>query len=127
MPHGGELTIQTRANREGVFVCFFDTGEGMSKETKKKVFEPFFTTKGSKGMGLGMSIAHEIIKRHNGQILIDSELGVGTAVTVQFPLSKKSMKEMENKSHLTQGEKTKVLIMEDNKVTPDVLSENLIN
>lgn len=127
MPSGGELTIQTRTNREGVFVCFFDTGEGMSKETKKKVFVPFFTTKGSKGMGLGMSVAYEIIKSHNGQILIDSELGVGTAVTVQFPLSKKSMKGMESKSHLTQGEKTKILLREDNEVTSDVLAENLIN
>ena len=127
MPNGGKLTIQTRTNKKDVFVCFFDTGEGMSKETKKRVFDPFFTTKGSMGMGLGMSIAYGIINRHNGQIIIDSELGAGTAVTVQFPISKKFIEEMQNKSHHKQSGKTKTLLIEDSEVTTDVLAENLIN
>lgn len=127
MPNGGKLTIQTRTNREDVSVCFFDTGEGMSKETKKRVFDPFFTTKGSRGMGLGMSVAYEIIKRHNGQIIIDSELGVGTAVTVQFPMSKKLMRKTENTSHLKKGGKTKILLLGNNAVTTEVLAGNFVN
>lgn len=127
MPDGGELTIQTRTNEKDVFVCFFDTGKGMSKETKKRVFDPFFTTKGSKGMGLGMSIAHGIINRHNGQIIIDSKLGAGTAVTVRFPVSRKFIGEMPTKSHLKQIGKTTTLLIEDREVASDALVENLIN
>ncbi|HHT9112819.1 MAG TPA: response regulator, partial [Candidatus Wunengus sp. YC65] len=127
MPKGGELTIQAKSGGKSVFVTFYDTGEGMSEETKKRVFDPFFTTKGLKGVGLGMSVAYGIISRHNGQIIIDSELGVGAAVTVQLPVSEKVIKEIEGKLNLKQGEKTKILLIEDHKVTLDILSENLIN
>jgi signal transduction histidine kinase/DNA-binding response OmpR family regulator len=127
MLKGGELTIQAKSGGKSVFVTFFDTGEGMSEETKKRVFDPFFTTKGSKGTGLGMSVAYGIISRHNGQIIIDSELGVGTAVTVQLPVSEKVIKEIEGKFNLKQEEKTKILLVEDHKVTLDILAENLIN
>jgi len=127
MPKGGELTIQTKTNGKDVFVYFFDTGEGMSEETKKRVFDPFFTTKGSKGTGLGMSLAYGIISRHNGQINIDSELGIGTTVTVQLPISEKFIKEMEREYNLKHEEKTNILLIEDQKITLDVLAENLVN
>ncbi|HHT9136251.1 MAG TPA: response regulator [Candidatus Wunengus sp. YC60] len=127
MPKGGEFTIQTKTNGKDIFVYFIDTGEGMSAETKKRVFDPFFTTKGSKGTGLGMSVAYGIISRHSGHISIDSELGVGTTVIVQLPISEKFIKEMERKYNLKHEEKTKILLIEDHKITLDVLAENLIN
>lgn len=127
MPKGGEFTIQTKTNGKDIFVYFIDTGEGMSAETKKRVFDPFFTTKGSKGTGLGMSVAYGIISRHSGHISIDSELGVGTTVIVQLPISEKFIKEMEHKYNLKHEEKTKILLIEDHKITLDVLAENLIN
>src|SRR3972149_5841548 len=127
MPKGGELTIHTKTNGKDIFVHFIDTGEGMSEETKKRVFDPFFTTKGSKGTGLGMSLAYGIISRHNGQINIDSELGIGTTVTVQLPISEKFIKEMEREYNLKHEEKTNILLIEDQKITLDVLAENLVN
>src|SRR3972149_11376522 len=127
MPKGGELTIQTKTDGKDIFVYFIDTGEGMSEETKKRVFDPFFTTKGSKGTGLGMSLAYGIISRHNGQINIDSELGIGTTVTVQLPISEKFIKEMEREYNLKHEEKTNILLIEDQKITLDVLAENLVN
>ncbi len=127
MPKGGKLTIQTRTNGRYVSVRFFDTGEGMSKETKRRVFEPFFTTKGSRGMGLGMSVAQEIIKRHHGRIVIDSERGVGTVVTVRLPLPGKLTKKMEVPSVLKKSKKTKALFSGDDEIVPDALVENFIN
>jgi len=127
MPKGGELTIHTKTNGKDIFVCFIDTGEGMTEDTKKRVFDPFFTTKGSKGTGLGMSLAYGIISRHNGHISIDSELGIGTTVTVQLPVSEKFIHEMEYKDTLGHEEKTKILLIEDHKITLDVLAENLVN
>jgi PAS domain S-box-containing protein len=61
-----------------------DTGAGMPEDVKRKIFDPFFTTK-ERGTGLGMSIVSNIIDSHNGAIMIDSELDVGTTVTIQLP------------------------------------------
>src|SRR3989339_26325 len=127
MPNGGELRIRTETNGKNVFVYFSDTGEGMSEETRKRVFDPFFTTKGSKGTGLGMSVAYGIINRHNGQISIDSELGIGTTVTVQLPVSEKVIKEIECNYGLRREERARILLIEDHKITLDVLAENLVN
>ncbi len=127
MPKGGELRIRTETNGKDVFVYFIDTGEGMSEETRKRVFDPFFTTKGSKGTGLGMSVAYGIINRHNGQISIDSELGIGTTVTVQLPVSEKVIKEIECNYGLRREERARILLIEDHKITLDVLAENLVN
>ncbi len=61
-----------------------DDGNGMDKETIKRVFEPFFTTK-FQGRGLGMAAAYGIIKNHDGWISISSELGRGTTVFFYLP------------------------------------------
>jgi signal transduction histidine kinase len=58
-----------------------DDGKGMDEETKSRIFEPFFTTK-SRGRGLGMSAVYGIIKNHSGYVLVDSEPGKGTIVSL---------------------------------------------
>ena len=63
-----------------------DTGEGISAQDQAQVFKAFFTTKPrGKGTGLGLSIARSIIKEHNGDILLTSDLGQGTTFTVLLP------------------------------------------
>lgn len=83
----GKLTLSSRATPAGVELRICDTGRGMTPEVQKRLFEPFFTTKPvGKGTGLGLSLSYEIVKRHGGQILVESELGKGSCFTVQLPL-----------------------------------------
>ncbi len=58
----------------------------MTEETRKKIFEPFYTTKDvGQGTGLGMSIAFNIILKHNGYIHVQSEMGKGSLFIIQIP------------------------------------------
>ena len=88
---GGTTRIVTSLRDTGhIAVCVTDNGTGMDEETKKHIFEPFFTTKKEQGTGLGMFIIYGIIKRNNGEIEIDSELGRGTSITISLPVGKPS-------------------------------------
>lgn len=85
---GGTITISTDFNEEFLFIKIADNGTGMDENTRKKVFEPFFTTKDvGEGTGLGMSIVYNTIRKHNGEIRINTTLGVGTEFIIELPLN----------------------------------------
>jgi signal transduction histidine kinase len=81
---GGKLHIKTYTEHEDtVCIEITDNGSGMTEETHKKIFEPFYTTKKvGEGMGLGMSIVFSIIKEHEADIKVDTELGKGSRFTI---------------------------------------------
>ncbi len=82
----GEIVVRSWHDDDFIYASVSDTGSGMSEEVVKKIFDPFFTTKDvDKGTGLGLSISHEIIKNHQGDILVESAPGVGTTFTVKLP------------------------------------------
>jgi signal transduction histidine kinase len=64
-----------------------DTGKGISDEVLPFIFDPFFTTKGS-GTGLGLTITHKIIEKHNGRIEVESEVNRGSTFKVFLPLKR---------------------------------------
>ena len=77
--------------RELVRLVVRDTGSGMSDEVKARVFEPFFTTKDvGKGSGLGLAQVYGFAKQSGGQVLIDSAVGEGTAITLLLPRSRQA-------------------------------------
>jgi len=84
---GGEIKIATHSDDKNAVITITDNGTGMSDQTVKKIFEPFFTTKDvGEGTGLGMSIAYNTIKKHNGQIIVNSELDKGTEFILKIPI-----------------------------------------
>ncbi len=87
MEDGGKLEFDAsfdRSNNELV-VNFIDTGIGISQKNIDKIFEPFFTTKDT-GTGLGMALASQTIKIHNGRLNIRSVPGEGTNIEVRLPV-----------------------------------------
>jgi signal transduction histidine kinase len=71
-----------------VEVLLIDRGVGISQENLGRIFEPFFTTKGSRGSGLGLWVAQQLLEHHRGRISIESTatgLETGTRVAVFLP------------------------------------------
>lgn len=86
----GIILIKTRnPDEEHIVVEITDNGVGIAQEDIPHIFEPFYSTKEkASGIGLGLAIVHGIVQNHNGKIDIDSELGKGTTVSIQWPLAK---------------------------------------
>lgn len=86
----GLLRIRTWAEEGWLCVGISDTGCGIPPDGIKRIFEPFYTTKDvGKGTGLGLSIVYDIIKKHNGEVQVASEVGKGSTFTVKIPLVEK--------------------------------------
>ncbi len=93
--HNESVIIYTRDTPDHVVIEIKDTGIGMSEEIKQRIFEPFYTTKTvGEGTGLGLSIVFGIIEKHNGNIQVQSEVGVGTTFTITIP---KNLTKIEDK------------------------------
>jgi signal transduction histidine kinase len=82
----GTITIRTGQNDTQVWVEIQDTGKGIQPEHLGRIFEPFFTTKPvGKGTGLGLSLTYSIVKKHEGRIEVESEVGKGSLFKVILP------------------------------------------
>ena len=85
----GVIRINTSSHDDGVSVVIRDNGEGIPPDQIKRVLEPFYTTKDpgreTGGTGLGLSVSYRVIKKHGGDISIDSRVGRGTTITVTLP------------------------------------------
>ncbi len=94
IPERGVITIRTLVREGEIVIQISDTGSGIPDDIKNKIFDPFFTTKApGKGTGLGLSISYDIIKKHGGQIELQSKIGEGTTFSVVLPLKQESKKE----------------------------------
>ncbi|MGM0574332.1 MAG: ATP-binding protein [Myxococcota bacterium] len=108
-PEGGTVRIRTGTKRlsaeepeqavggqaepgEYVFLSVHDAGAGMAPEIRRRMFEPFFSTK-TQQRGLGLAAVLGIVRKHGGDILVDTRPGDGTTVTVLFPLGRRRDRE----------------------------------
>ncbi|HEU5130529.1 MAG TPA: ATP-binding protein, partial [Pyrinomonadaceae bacterium] len=92
MPEGGTLSLATRVDGDSVIITVIDSGVGMYPEVRSKIFDPFFTTKGKAGLGLGLAVSFGIIRRHGGNIEVESQYGKGTEFRITLPVAKMGAK-----------------------------------
>jgi PAS domain S-box-containing protein len=127
MPDGGELgvTVDNEAGRPGtVSLEVTDTGVGMSEEVRKRCLEPFFTTKGASGTGLGLATSYGIVKRHQGEIQIESELGKGTRVIVRLPVVR-TRAALPTLTEVRHAPAMRILVVDDEEMVRNVIGEYL--
>jgi two-component system cell cycle sensor histidine kinase/response regulator CckA len=82
---GEEVPLPGMAPGEWVRVTVEDTGTGIPPDVEPRIFEPFFTTKAPLGSGLGLAQVYGIIKQHEGEIDLATEVGQGTTFTLYLP------------------------------------------
>jgi len=135
MPAGGELYVATQsvdldeafcqpyniAPGRYVKLSVTDTGIGMDEDTSQQIFDPFFTTKKKgRGTGLGLASVYGIINNHDGFIVVNSEVGIGTTFNIHLPLTdKKVLPETSVNGDLISGVET-VLLVDDEEMIRDV-------
>ncbi len=83
----GSIEVTVHAPEPGVVrAAVRDNGHGIAQKDLTRVFEPFYTTKGNgQGTGLGLSIVRSILEQHRAALQIESSVGIGTTITVDFP------------------------------------------
>jgi signal transduction histidine kinase len=87
MPDQGVLTVRSLLKANDIMIQFEDTGIGIPKEELTRIFDPFYTTK-EKGTGLGLAVSYDIVKKMNGTLSVESEVGKGSIFTVIIPAAK---------------------------------------
>ncbi len=130
MPDGGTITIGCEnvilgpskiiSLKEGKYVKIKieDHGMGIAREHLSKIFDPYFTTK-RRGSGLGLSTAYSIIKKHDGMIVAESELGKGSRLLIYLPASEKKFKKPAAAVRAPARGQGRILIMDDDEIVRD--------
>ncbi len=136
MPGGGNVEVRAEnvavrpgeepplAEGDYVRISIRDQGVGISREDLARIFNPFFTTKET-GTGLGLTTASSIIKRHEGTIRAESELGVGTTVSIYLPAARKSPRTKSDNGGPVAAGRGRILVMDDEEVLRDVAVDML--
>ncbi|CAB1057011.1 Sensory box histidine kinase/response regulator [Olavius sp. associated proteobacterium Delta 1] len=108
-----------------VVIKIQDPGEGISQINMPQIFDPYFTTK-SKGSGLGLTMTYTTIKRHDGHITVDSEVGRGTTFTIYLPATEEEPEKAGDQEALPAGGDGRILVMDDEETLRKVAARMLL-
>ena len=111
MGDGGTLDIASREENNAVVLLFSDTGPGIDPQILARIYDPFFTTKEvGEGTGLGLAVTLALVQRLEGQIEVESTLGMGTTFTVTLPINRQCLQERPSKIEpSTKGHETDLI------------------
>ncbi len=127
---GQDNTEHPKFVKQGPYVVIDirDQGTGIPEEIKDKIFDPYFSTKGKgtqKGMGLGLTTAYSIIKKHGGYIVVESNVGSGSVFSIYLPASIKETGMEEAAQPHASASRESILTMDDEEMIRDAASEIL--
>jgi PAS domain S-box-containing protein len=125
MPDGGTITVRTRLDGDHVALAISDTGLGMTEDVRRRCLEPFFTTKGDRGTGLGLSMVHGIIRRHEGRIEIETAVGKGTTFVIHLPTAPLTKPGTETAEPACPTRQLHVLVVDDESDVREIVTETL--
>ncbi len=111
-----------------VRVSIADEGAGIPEQNMPSIFDPYFSTKyrgSQKGMGLGLAIAHSVIKKHNGSIKVESVPGKGTIVSVLIPAADRKRGSLPSARGYFTSPRKRILIMEDEEMPRELIQTML--
>jgi CheY-like chemotaxis protein len=97
----------------------------MPEDVRQKIFDPFFSTKGAQGTGLGLSVSHSIIERHEGSISVASEPGSGTVFTIDLPAAEVKSESAEAPPDVMELPSLSILVVDDERRVRETLAEML--
>jgi two-component system NtrC family sensor kinase len=81
------VTISTQmADEHTLQIVVADNGPGITPQLQHEIFKPFVSTKGARGTGLGLPVSRKVLREHGGDLLLESQVGVGSKFTLQLPL-----------------------------------------
>jgi CheY-like chemotaxis protein len=133
MPEGGTLTLSAEEVEGSIEIAVSDTGTGMSEEVRSRIFDPFFTTKGKAGLGLGLAVSYGIIRRHEGTVEAESEVGRGTTFKIRLPIASGAAKlpptgELIMPATMpANSNRTRILVVDDEEYVRELLRDVLEN
>jgi signal transduction histidine kinase len=84
-PEGKSIKLSISHENDMLKIEVIDFGKGIPEDEIDAIFDPFFTSK-TRGVGLGLTIVHQIVKNHNGEIKVKSTIGKGTRFTIFIPV-----------------------------------------
>lgn len=121
---GPESRLPLKSGRY-VKISIRDEGTGIPSENLQKVFDPYFTTK-EMGSGLGLATVYSIIRKHDGLVSVQSEVGAGTTFFLYLPASTKAPLEAPPGMNGGRRSKGKILVMDDEELVRDLINELLM-
>jgi len=124
MPGGGDIYLTTEDNEGFAHIYVQDNGSGIREHIKDRIFDPFFTTGDGGRMGLGLSLAHVIVRRHRGDIEITSQKGQGTIILIKLPRARKARR-LSAGSIRNKVKDAQFLIIGDEDLAGEILSQIL--
>ncbi len=113
MPEGGDVHVATWTKGDAVHLSVRDNGSGIPEEHLNDVFKPFWTSKGTRATGLGLARSLETVRRHKGDISVESIKGKGAQFTVTLPRAEKMAREAVPVIRRAEMPRLKLLVIDD--------------
>lgn len=139
MPSGGRIYISLseypidsadiRPLKPGRYVriSIADEGTGIKPDVLPKIFEPYFTTKGKDGTGLGLATSFSIVKKHDGHLEVETEVGRGSTFNIYLPISEDGISAGPHRKDSIVPGHGRILVMDDEEVIRSLASRALVN